>query len=156
MEVKIIPVLYNVYSQHKVIEFARIAFSLGYNTVIIVNAFSSAAQAGIPEAQKLALKKKKNLFYLSEINDIISIFSLSSKVYLITTQKFSNEPLNIEHIISEAKKDNVFLVFSGSDTGFTRKELDTYPAFFIRHLRDDIGSIGLAAITLYCIYQSLQ
>lgn len=146
-KVDVIPLLHNVYSQQRVIEVAKVAYGLGYRVFVVTKASGSAAQVGIPEAQKLALKLDRALIYLPDLPDAIELLK-PEKVFLVLTRKYAPTP------ISEAVKDvsgKMLVVFGGAEPGLSKKELELGVAVHPDGIVEDVGSTGLAAISLYLL-----
>ena len=53
-------VLHNVHSASKTIETAQVVYGLGFSNFVVSKAEGSAAQAGVPDANRLAMKMKCN------------------------------------------------------------------------------------------------
>jgi SpoU rRNA methylase family enzyme len=63
-------VLHNVVSSSSCIEFVKISAGMGFKTVAITQAQGSAAQRGLPAAQKIAMQNNINFFSLNNLDDI--------------------------------------------------------------------------------------
>jgi len=78
----IITVLHNTLSNQRVIDFVSTSISLGVNTIILTKVGGTAAQIGIPEAFKQAIKNNAKLIVLPDINDIKSVFEKAQLYFL--------------------------------------------------------------------------
>jgi len=146
-EVEVVPLLHNVYSQQRVVEVAKVVYGLGFKVFVVTKAVGSAAQAGVPEAQKLALKLDKAFIYLPDLPDAIEILK-PDRVLLVLPRKYAPTP------ISEAVKEasgKIVVVFGGAEPGLTRKELELGLAVHPDGVEEDVGTTGLAAISLYLL-----
>lgn len=144
---EILPVLHNVYSQQRVVEAARVVYGLGFRTFIVTKASSSAAQTGVPEAQKMALKTGRTFIYLPDLPDAIEVLK-PDKVLLFLPKKYAQLPL------SEVVKNvsgRLLAVFGGSDPGLSKRELELGIAAYPDGVEEDVGSIGMVAITLFLL-----
>ena len=139
-----IVILHNVTSANRCSEFVRIAVGLGYKTLIITNAQGSAAQRGIPAAQKLAYKEKANFMALADISDVIDLFS-PEEIIVIAPPPYGKQAFDRSFVEGLSDK-RVALVFGGSDPGLSRKDLDKGTSVQLNV--GDIGSIGTVAIVL--------
>ena len=147
---EVIPVLHNVFSVEIVRQFAKISYGLGFKTVVISKPSGAAAQAGVPEAQKIALKKGKVLIVLNGIEDVIELFKPSLTI-MITPKKYAKGEFAVDQVISEIKKGGIVaLIFGGSEPGLSAKELEMGLPLHI-NVDDDLGPLGFAAITLHAI-----
>jgi len=150
--VEILPVLHNVFSQQRVVEAARVVYGLGFHTFIVTKASGSAAQVGVPEAQKIALKMGRAFIYLPDLPDALEVLR-PDKVLLFVPKKYAQVPL------AEAIRDargRVLTVFGGADPGLSKRELELGVAVYPEGVLDDIGSTGLLAIGLYQLAQLIK
>jgi len=150
---EVIPVIHNVFSVEVVKQFAKICYGLGFKTVVVSKPSGAAAQAGVPEAQKLALKKGKALVVLSELEDVVEVIRPSLLIF-VTPKKYAKESFDAERVISEAQKGVVAIVFGGSEPGVSAKELELGVPMHIG-VEDDLGPLGFAAIVLHAITKSI-
>ncbi len=139
-----IVVMHNVNSSNRCTEFVRIAIGLGYRTIVISQAQGSAAQKGIPNAQKLAYRAGVNFLFLNGLQDIVDLFSPEALV-LVAPPPYGDKQLD-EEFVESLKGKKVAIVFGGSDPGLSRKDLDMGET--VQLPVGDIGSIGTIAIGL--------
>ncbi|BFH73372.1 RecB-family nuclease [Sulfurisphaera javensis] len=138
-------VLHNVSSTQRIIDFAKLIFNLNINHFIVTKVGGVAAQAGVPEVSKIAYKNNKSFIILPDLKDAIELFKPDA-VYLFTQsaeKKFTKELLK--------DKNRVMLVFSGIETGFNKLELNLGEAVKIEGISNEISSVALAGILVYCI-----
>ena len=148
---KLLVVLHNVYSVQRVVELAKVVYGLGFNTLIVSRAHGAAAQSGVPEAQKIALRKSKNFFYVSDLADVIEIFN-PALLLLFVPKDYAEEKFDVVRVVSLLRKGEVIaLVFGGAEPGLSKKELEMGKPTYIEGVEEDIGSTGLAAIALYML-----
>ncbi|NPB00229.1 MAG: hypothetical protein GXO10_02545 [Crenarchaeota archaeon] len=119
----LLPVLHNVASVHRVLEFVRLCTSFNCNSIIITRPTGAAAQQGIPEAFKIALKEGTSIVVLGELKDVLDVVKIE-KLYLLTAEE-EGEPL--ENIIEEAadllKSGNkIGVAVQGQDLPFLPRE----------------------------------
>lgn len=146
---EVIPVLHNVFSVEVVRQFAKICYGLGFKTAVISRPTGAAAQAGVPEAQKLALKKGRILVVLSGVEDVVELFKPLSLIF-ITPKKYAKDQFDVECIVSELEKGSIAIVFGGSEPGISAKEMELGKPMHI-NVEDDLGPLGFASITLYIV-----
>lgn len=149
-DVVVIPVLHNVVSAQKVVEVAKLVYGLGFKTFIISKAMGSAAQSGVPEAQKLALKLGSNLIFLSDLEDVVDITNPDA-VLTVMPKKYGGEALTEvwKNAIDVSKR--ILVVFGGSEPGLTIREMKMGKLAYPDGVEEDIGTVGLVAISLYLI-----
>lgn len=127
---------------------AKLVYGLGFDTLVVSKAQSAAAQSGVPEAQKIALKKSKNFFYLSDIPDVLELFK-PEMVLLFVPQEYASSVYDPNEVLKTLEKGNVIMIFGGSEPGLTKRELEYGKAVFIEKIKEDIGPIAYASIALY-------
>ena len=153
-ESNVFVVLHNVSSVSKCTEFIRIANGLGYKNLIISRAQSSAAQSGVPSAQKMALQEGLNFFVLQDLTDVIDVLQ-PDKVLLFAPRPYAKDRFDYNSLADEVKQGKkIVLVFGGSDPGLARKELDLGTAVHV-HTPKDTGSLGTLTIALYDLARTI-
>ena len=147
---RIFVVLHNVQSPNRVVEMAKIVYGLGFPNFIVTKAVGSAAQIGVPEAQKIALKHGYNFVFLRDLSDLLEV--LEPKTVLMFTPKIpESSPFEPEEVRRKAERgEKVALVFGGLEPGLTKRELELGKPV---HLMEEASSSVLAsvAIALYLI-----
>ena len=138
-------VFHNVNSSKDCTEFVKIAYGMGYKTMIITNAQGSAAQRGLPSAQKLAIKHNPNFMALSSIDDIKELFQ-PDEIIVVAPPPYGKENIDRE-FVSSLKDKRWVAVFGGSDPGLSRKELEQGDRI-AQVPAGDIGSIGMLTLGL--------
>jgi len=143
---RVIPVLHNVSSVQRVTDFARLAYSLGYEAVVVTKAYGGAAQAGVPEAMRIALREGKSLIVLPDLADAVELLSPASVV--LVTHDYAEErvePASLPSLVG----DSALIVFSGADPDFSAGELKlaTRRVYFEGVSR--LGAVAEAALALY-------
>ena len=147
----IVVVLHNVQSVQRVIETAKICYGLGYNTLVISKAIGTAAQTGVPEANKIAMRLGKRLLCVPDIQDAIDLLK-PDKVFLYAPKPYAKNVFNPKKIIDEIGQGNlVLMVFGGLEPGLSSRELSLGESFHL-DLPGNIGSIGALSIVLYLLY----
>ena len=152
---KIFIVLHNTHAVSKVIETAQVVYGLGFNNFIVSKAEGSAAQSGVPEANKIAMKMNRSFMILPGLKDVISLLEVE-KPLMITSPVLTKERIDI-HDLTERIKNNekVVIVLSGSNSSFSRKEMDLGDCFSLE-ARIDIGPAGTIAIILHGLLGQLN
>jgi len=143
-------VLHNVHSASKTIETAQVVYGLGFSNFIVSKAEGSAAQAGVPDANRLAMKMKQNFIVLPDLKDVLEVLNIGYPL-LITSPVLTKDQLDLNQL-SERKKsgERIAIILSGSSSSFSRKEMDLGECRSL-DARVDIGPAGTAAIILYAL-----
>jgi len=140
----IIPLIHNVSSVHKLVEFARIAYGFGLRTLIATRVHGAAAQQGIAEVMKYAVRQGNSFIVLPDIKDAVEVIGPDKVVYLT---KFDKDTKPIWEVDLGGKS---LLVVNGIDMPFLKHEI--LPGSTLAHVIDrDIGSLGFLSIALYII-----
>ena len=151
----VIPVLHNVYSVEVVRQFAKVVYGLGFKIAVISKPSGAAAQAGVPEAQRIALKRGRTLVVLSGIEDVIELFA-PSLILMVMPKRYAKEPFDVKKVVKEVESGrSVAIVFGGSEPGLTAKEMSLGLPVHL-DVDDDLGALGFSAIALYKISSSLR
>ena len=143
-------VLHNVHSASKTVETAQVVYGLGFSNFVVSKAEGSAAQAGVPDANRLAMKMKRNFMVLPDLKDVLEVLSTESPL-LIASPMLTKERLDLDQFSKLTKSgERVVIVVSGSNSSFSRKEMDLGECRSL-DARVDIGPAGTAAILLYAL-----
>lgn len=143
-------VLHNVHSTSKTVETAQVVYGLGFSNYVVSKAEGSAAQSGVPDANRLAVKMKRNFMVLPDLSDVIETLQIDHPV-LITSPKLTKDRLaTLEIADSLMSGKRVALILSGSTSSFSRKEMDRGICRSL-HAEADIGPSGTAAVILYAL-----
>ncbi|AFZ70954.1 RecB-family nuclease [Caldisphaera lagunensis DSM 15908] len=148
MDAKIIPVIHNVSSVQKLIDMAKLSFGFGYKMIIISKAYGSAAQNGIAEVFKIALKEGKGVVVLPDLKDALELYN-PKKVILIDKDNAKEEI----DIVNPPVNNETLIVFNGSDSSFSPNELTLGEPYYIKGIKSRIGSVAEAALILYSFSQ---
>jgi len=143
-------VLHNVHSASKTVETAQVVYGLGFSNFVVSKAEGSAAQAGVPEANRLAMKMKQNFVVLPDIKDALEVLKIEHPI-LVTSPVLTKERLDLEQLSERVKSgERIAIMLSGSNSSFSRKEMDLGECRSL-DARVDIGPSGTAAIILYAL-----
>ena len=149
---RVIPVLHNVSSVQRVVDMARLVYSLGYDKLVVTKAYGGAAQNGIPEAMRVALKAGKNLIVLADLQDAVELLR-PDKVYAVTPRDpeilLGNQPVSLEG-------ERALIVFSGGEPDFSASELQGATRIYIEGVQAKLGPLPEAAIILYSLLREIR
>lgn len=143
-------VLHNVHSASKTVETAQVVYGLGFSNYVVSKAEGSAAQAGVPDANRLAIKMKQSFMVLPDLKDVLEVLNIEHPV-LITSPVLTKERLDLDQLAERVKSgERIAITLSGSNSSFSRKEMDLGECQSL-DARVDIGPSGTAAIILYSL-----
>ncbi len=141
-------VLHNVHAVSKVIETAQVVYGLGFKNFVVSRAAGSAAQTGVPDANRLALKMKRNFIILPDLVDVKELLDIEQPL-LVPSPVLTKERLDLDNVSNDIKSGGrIVIVVSGSNSSFSRKEMDMGICRSL-HADVDIGPAGTVAILLY-------
>lgn len=147
MKPEIIPLLHNVSSVQRVVDMARLVYALGYDKLVVTKAYGGAAQSGVPEAMRLALKEGKSLIVLPDLPDALEL--LKPDTLLIVSRDYAS------HLIAPGRVPRVegrtIVAFSGSEPDFTVEEARRGTPVYIEGVPGRLGPIAEASIILYLL-----
>ncbi len=152
VEGDVIPVLHNVSSVQRVVDLARLAFNLGYSNLVVTKAYGGAAQSGVPEAMRIALKMGRSLIVLPDLPDAARLLS-PDKIIAVT-------PSRPEKLVSPSTPPQVegktLVVFSGGEPDFTPEEIAGAERIYISGVEGKLGPVAEAALILYLMRRGGQ
>lgn len=138
-------VLHNVVSSSSCIEFVKISAGMGFKTVAITQAQGSAAQRGLPAAQKIAMQNNINFFSLNSLDDIKELLKPDLMI-LVAPPPYGKK--NLDNDFVQTLKDKRWVaIFGGNDPGIGRKDLEKGDEV-VQLPAGDIGSIGTLTLGL--------
>lgn len=146
---EVLPVLHNVSSPQRVVELARAAYGLGFSVFVVTKPTGAAAQVGVPEAQKVALREGKSLLILPDLEEAVEILKADA-VILVLPRKLSDKPLTqkFEELVSK-KVSRILLVFGGAEPGLSAREMALGEQVYVDGIEQDIGPTALAVLAMF-------
>ncbi len=139
--------LHNVQSVNRLVDTAQVVYGLGFHSLIISKAEGSAAQTGVPDANKMALKMNRNFMVLSDLPDVMEVLEIKEPL-LIVSPMLAKERIDLDDLVERLLRgERLLIVFAGSSSSFSRREMDMG---LCRSIGSDfdIGPVGSAAIVL--------
>lgn len=143
-------VLHNVHSASKTIETAQVVYGLGFPNFVVSKAEGSSAQSGVPDANRLAIRMKNNFMVLPDLKDVLEVLNIDYSL-LVTSPKLVKEHVDLNQLSERCQSgDRIAIILSGSNSSFSRKEMDLGECRSLEaHV--DIGPAGSAAIIIYSL-----
>jgi len=143
-------VLHNVHSASKTIETAQVVYGLGFPNFVVSKAEGSSAQSGVPDANRLAIRMKQNFMVLPDLRDILEALNIEYALF-VTSPKLVKEHVDLDQLAEQTKSGKrIAIVVSGSNSSFSRKEMDLGECRSLE-AQVDVGPSGSAAIILYSL-----
>ncbi len=146
-------ILHNVHSASKTVETAQVVYGLGFSNFVVSKAEGSAAQAGVPDANRLAMRMKRNFIVLPDLKDVLEVLNIDHPL-LITSPMLTKNRLDLNQLFERVQSGERYaIILSGSSSSFSRKEMDLGECLSL-NAQVDIGPSGTAAILLYWLSSS--
>ena len=146
-------VLHNVHSISKVVETAQVVYGLGFSNFIVSKAEGSAAQTGVPDANRFAVKMKSSFMVMPDLRDVLEVLGVENPL-IIASPVLTKERVNFDTLAKRMKSgERIVIALSGSNSSFSRKEMDLGQCVSLE-ARVDIGPAGTAAVILHRILSS--
>ncbi|MCE4613199.1 MAG: RecB-family nuclease [Desulfurococcales archaeon] len=133
-------------SVQKLVDMARLVYSMGFKVLVATRVYGAAAQSGVPEATRIALKHGGSLLVLQDIDDAIDLLKPRS-VYIVTSD-YAERKVNPEEFNPD---DGSLLAFNGGEPDFTLEEARKGQPIYLAGLEQRIGPIAEASILLYSV-----
>jgi SpoU rRNA methylase family enzyme len=141
-------VLHSVHAISKVLETAQVVYGLGFSNFIVSKAEGSAAQTGVPEANRFALRMGKTFMVLPDLSDVIELLGVKTPL-LIASPKLTKDKVDLDRLKQQINSgEKLVIVISGSNSSFSRKEMDLGQCVSLNS-EIDIGPAGTTAVILY-------
>ncbi len=148
----IIVVLYETSSVQRLVDAAKITYGLGFKNFVVIKAYGVAAQNGIPEATKIALKRGKNFHVLSKIDDLVEILGVDNLIFISSDYGEKIDENSIGKLGLCEKKTAI--IIGGSETAITRQDIAKGIAVYPSIAETVIGPLGELALILFMAKKS--
>lgn len=144
---EVIPLLHNISSIQRMIDFVKLSIAIGASRIVITRAYGAAAQHGIGEVGRLAYKAGVSLIVLPDLGDAVDL--LKPDHTLIITREHAAEA------ISPSRRPDlngrVLVAFNGGDPDFSKQEAALGMPVYIEGVTGRLGPVGEAALVLYTL-----
>jgi len=141
----VIPLLHNISSVQRLLDFARLVIALGYEKIVVTKAYGAAAQHGLGELGRIAYKAGTSLIVLPDLPDAVEL--LRPDEVIIVSKDHAREHVDPASPIEA--RGRVLVAFNGGDPDFTHQEASLGRPVYFRGLKSRIGPAGEAALLLY-------
>ena len=139
-------------SVQRLVDLARASYQLGFKVLAVSKVYGGAAQSGVPEAFKLALKYGSSLLVLPDLGDVVDALS-PDRILIITPR----EPEVLVDPASPPQLDGrVLIAFNGGETGFSPSEEKLGARTYIAGVDSRLGAVAEAGIILYTFSRGMS
>ncbi len=152
MAARVIPVIHNVSSYQRLNDMARLVYALGLDVLVATKVYGGAAQSGVPEVTRMALKHGKSFVALPDLPDAVEVLK-PDRVVIVSREHAAQTIDPGDLAVSEG---TVMIVFNGGEPDFTRAEASLGTPVYFRGLDERIGAIAEAGIILYAIRDAIK
>lgn len=152
--VEIIVVVHDISSAQRLIDMARLTYSMGYRHFVASRVYGAAATNGVPEVHRLALRLGTSFTVLSKLVDVIELFNVDKTIIFSYAH---GERREIEDIIGAVRNHNrIALVFGGSEGSPRKDELGLGVPVYYASANGWLGPVAEAAIILYALKKYIR
>ncbi len=147
----LVVVLHDVYSTVKLSEV--IDLILEFNEVdlfVVSKAVSSAAQSGVPEAEKRIFQRGRRMLFIPDLKDLKELLPVE-EMFLFVPKGLADERFDPEKVRSLLNSKAVALAFSGGESSFSKRELSLGTPVTLG-FRDIVPPASEMAIVLYSLF----
>lgn len=139
----IIVVAHNAGSVQRLVDVARVAYAFdAVKLLVATKPYGAAAQTGVPEVQKMALKRGRGFMVLPSIEDAVELLG-PSRVYTVSWdygEKIGLGGLDV---------DGAMIVLGLTDPGLTKREAGLGTPVYPRGVSASLGPAAELALLLY-------
>lgn len=135
---KLVVVLHDVSSQARVNDFVKVAlaFTDKIGAIVISKPSGAGAMYGVPEASKTTYKESIPLIVVPDLRDLREVFPDKKILFVSLSEERAKR---IDSLSELGDLQDKVLVFSGSDGGFSKRELMEaddviYPGKLVREI----------------------
>ena len=154
-ELKIYLVAYAPTSPQRLVDLAKLAYSINIvKGFIVIKPTGIAAQAGVPEAFRIAYKLGKNFLVLTHIGELKELLGIDRAIFIVQNSKDAED---IDSLMDKAG-DSVAIVVQAGETPFAKEDLSQGYIAKIHELDNRLSPNAVAEATaaLLKIYLRLQ
>ncbi len=141
----VIPVLHDVSSAQRLLDMARTVYGLGFRVMVATKVYGAAAQNGVPEATRLALRLGRSFVTLPELRDAVELFTPDTILVVSSEYGEKMDPASIAGLA----QGKTMIVFGGSDPGIGKHEIAVGKPVYIAGVRGRLSPVAEAALILY-------
>ncbi|HIQ13085.1 MAG TPA: hypothetical protein EYH44_01685 [Thermoprotei archaeon] len=147
-------VIHNIYSSVKLVEAVDVYLEFPEVDILVISkAVSSAAQSGVPEAEKKAYLRGRRVLYVPNLEDVVEVLNLD-RLYMIVPKRLGKSIFDPEVIRKELVDRRIGLVFTGGDMSFTSAELSLGIPTSLG-FNELLPASSLMAISLFLLYPKI-
>ncbi len=141
-------VVHNVGSVQRLVDSARAAFAFDdVKMLVVTRPYGAAAQAGVPEAQKMAFKRNRGFMVLPELSDAVELLK-PDRIYTVSWE----HGRRVKTL--EPGSGVTMVVVGATDPGLTKQETGVGEAVYPEWVSAPMGPVAEAAVVLMLLHSS--
>ena len=152
MKARLVPVLHNVSSIQRLVDTARLVYSLGLRDFVVTKTYGAAAQHGLPEVGRIAFKMDRGFTILPDLPDALELLK-PDRVIIVTLE---HARARIDPARPPSLEGLVMVVFNGGEPDFTAKEASLGEPVYIEGVEARLGPAAEAALVLYPLLRAAR
>ena len=152
MKARLVPVLHNVSSIQRLVDTARLVYSLGLDTFVVTKAYGAAAQHGLPEVGRIAFKMDRGFTILPDLQDAVELFK-PDKVLILSLE---HARARLDPQKPPEPRGVTMVVFNGGEPDFTAREAALGEPVYFEGVDSRLGPAAEAALILYPLIRRLK
>jgi len=139
--------LYSPSSIQKLIDFIKTVYAVNGLVPVVIKPIGAAAQIGVPEAHKIAIKQGKPFIVLPEASDLHSVLGCE-RVYYVTE---AGREVSLSSIATGGSR--IALLLSSGEQEPSRREVENMEAVWLQGVPRGIPVTALVGIIVYEVYR---
>jgi SpoU rRNA methylase family enzyme len=138
-------VVHNVGSMQRLVDTVKAAFAFEeVKLVVVTRPYGAAAQAGVPEAQKISFKRGRGFMVLPDLSDALELLR-PSKIYTLSWEH--GRPVDS----LEPGGTDTMVVVGATDPGLTKQEALLGEPVYPAGVSAPLGPVAEAALAVYML-----
>lgn len=150
MKARLVLVLHNVSSIQRLVDTARLAYSLGLRDFVVTKAYGAAAQHGLSEVGRLAFKMDRGFTILPDLQDAVELLK-PDRVFIVTLEHARSR---IDPARPPKVEGLVVVAVNGGEPDFTAREAALGEPIYLEGVEARLGPAAEAALILYPLLRS--
>ncbi|AFL67231.1 RecB-family nuclease [Desulfurococcus amylolyticus] len=139
--------LYSPSSIQKLVDFIKTVYAIKGLVPVVIKPIGAAAQIGVPEAHKIAIKQGKPFIVLPEISDLSNVLGCSKILYI----NESGREVSLAEVLD--LEERVAILVSSGEQEPSRKEVENTDSVWLREVPRGLPVTALIGILVYELHR---
>ena len=145
--VRVIPVMHDVSSAQRLVDAARTVYGLGFRVFVATRVYGAAAQNGVPEAMRLALRLGRSFVVLPELRDAVELFA--PETVLVVSRDYG-EPVSLDGL-GRLARGRTMVVVGGGEPGISKGDAAAGKPVYFEGVEARLSPVAELALVLYAL-----